>query len=318
MLVAFVVTTEMQFYYIPTGPFLLDMGATEAWLTATKTVAQISEVLVLTFLLHIAIKKIGVRWTMFIGIMAWPLRYILFMIPSLPIIVAALSLHGFGYAFFMVTGNIYTNKKATDDMRASAQALFIFATWGLGNYIGTLFTGYIWDTFKTPSGETIWWQFFLVPAIMCVVMGLIFLAFFRDDPKLTENGWRAVVAITRGGMAPAMIVARELDIRVVDTISVKSYNHQSQSEPRVIKAPDMDHVGDGTGVLVIDDLVDTGETAKALRQMLPDAHFATVYAKPAGRPLVDTFVTEVSQDTWIFFPWDMEPQPSTPIIGLRG
>ena len=192
MLVAFVVTTEMQFYYIPTGPFLLDMGATEAWLTATKTVAQISEVLVLTFLLHVSIRKIGVRWTMFIGIMAWPLRYLLFMIPSLPVIVAALSLHGFGYAFFMVTGNIYTNKKATDDMRASAQALFIFATWGMGNYLGTLFTGYIWDTFRTPSGETIWWQFFLVPATLCIVMGLIFLAFFRDDPKVTEDDLKGV------------------------------------------------------------------------------------------------------------------------------
>ena len=84
----------------------------------------------------------------------------------------------------------------------------------------------------------------------------------------------------------------------------------------VLKSADM--AEKGKGWLIVDDLVDTGETAKALRQMMPDAHFATVYAKPAGRPLVDTFVTEVSQDTWIFFPWDMEPQPSTPIIGLRG
>ncbi|MGB2072425.1 MAG: phosphoribosyltransferase family protein, partial [Candidatus Puniceispirillaceae bacterium] len=75
--------------------------------------------------------------------------------------------------------------------------------------------------------------------------------------------------------------------------------------------------GDGGGWLIVDDLVDTGETAKALKLMLPKAHLATVYAKPAGRPLVDTFVTEVSQDTWIFFPWDLEPQPSTPIIGQR-
>jgi xanthine phosphoribosyltransferase len=58
-------------------------------------------------------------------------------------------------------------------------------------------------------------------------------------------------------------------------------------------------------VLVIDDLVDTGKTARVVRAMLPNAHFATVYAKPAGRPMVDTFVTEVSQDTWIYFPWDM-------------
>ena len=62
--------------------------------------------------------------------------------------------------------------------------------------------------------------------------------------------------------------------------------------------------GRGKGLLVVDDLVDTGQTAKLVRDMLPDAHFAAVYAKPMGRPLVDTFITEVSQDTWIFFPWD--------------
>ena len=122
------------------------------------------------------------------------------------------------------------------------------------------------------------------------------------------GGWKAVVAITRGGMAPAMIVARELDIRTVDTISVKSYNHQAQTEPKVIKAPDAGMMGDGTGILVVDDLVDTGKTLELVRRLYPRAHFATVYAKPKGRPMVDTYITEVSQDTWIFFPWDMALQ----------
>ena len=58
-------------------------------------------------------------------------------------------------------------------------------------------------------------------------------------------------------------------------------------------------------MLVIDDLVDTGKTARLVRDMVPKCHYATMYAKPAGRPLVDTFITEVSQDTWIYFPWDM-------------
>ena len=62
--------------------------------------------------------------------------------------------------------------------------------------------------------------------------------------------------------------------------------------------------GEGKGVLIVDDLVDTGKTARVVRDILPAAHFATVYAKPMGRPLVDTFITEVSQDTWIYFPWD--------------
>ena len=74
---------------------------------------------------------------------------------------------------------------------------------------------------------------------------------------------------------------------------------------------------DGAGWLIIDDLVDTGHTARTVREMLPKAHFATVYAKPAGRPLVDTFITEVSQDTWILFPWDIEPQYSPPLASAK-
>ena len=131
-----------------------------------------------------------------------------------------------------------------------------------------------------------------------------------------DNGaWRAVVAITRGGMAPAMIVSRELDIRIVDTISIKSYDNQTQSEAKVLKAPDDALMGDGTGILIVDDLVDSGKTLEVVRRMYPNAHFATVYAKPKGRPQVDTFITEVSQDTWIFFPWDMALQYVEPYRG---
>ena len=141
------------------------------------------------------------------------------------------------------------------------------------------------------------------------------LAWRLDGQGPDDGDWKAVVAITRGGMAPAMIVARELDIRMVDTISVKSYNHQTQSEPVVIKSPDMDVVGDGEGVLVIDDLVDTGRTLEAVKAVMPKAHIATVYAKPMGRPMVETYITEVSQDTWIFFPWDMALQYVEPFRG---
>ncbi len=139
---------------------------------------------------------------------------------------------------------------------------------------------------------------------------------WRLDGKGPDNGdWKAVVAITRGGMAPAMIVARELDIRRVDTISIKSYDHQSQSAAQVIKTPDMDMMGDGTGVLVVDDLVDTGKTLDVVKDLMPAAHIATVYAKPMGHDRVDTYITEVSQDTWIFFPWDMALQYVEPYRG---
>ena len=118
-----------------------------------------------------------------------------------------------------------------------------------------------------------------------------------------------IVAITRGGLVPAAIVARELDIRLVDTVCVSSYEWQDhKGEVEVLKRLDMD----GDGWLLIDDLVDTGKTAETVRTMLPKAHFATVYAKPQGRPLVDTYITEVSQDTWILFPWDAESQYAEP------
>ncbi|MCX7889264.1 MAG: xanthine phosphoribosyltransferase [Rhodobacteraceae bacterium] len=139
---------------------------------------------------------------------------------------------------------------------------------------------------------------------------------WRLDGQGPDNGaWKAVVGVTRGGLVPAAVVARELDIRVVDTIGVKSYEHQDQSEARVIKAPQADLMGDGTGILVVDDLVDTGKTLELVRRLYPKAHFATVYAKPLGRPMVDTYVTEVSQDTWIFFPWDMALQYVEPFRG---
>ena len=141
------------------------------------------------------------------------------------------------------------------------------------------------------------------------------LAWRLDGQGPDDGAWRAVVAITRGGMAPAMIVSRELDIRTVDTISIKSYDHQTQSDASVLKMPDREMMTDGTGILIIDDLVDSGKTLEIVRKMYPNAHFATVYAKPKGRPQVDTFITEVSQDTWIFFPWDMALQYVEPYRG---
>jgi xanthine phosphoribosyltransferase len=137
--------------------------------------------------------------------------------------------------------------------------------------------------------------------------------FHRDARALAWrlNGagpFEAIVTVTRGGLVPAAIVARELDVRLIETICIASYDHTRQGELKVLKGVADELVkmsgGGGKGVLIVDDLVDTGKTARVVRDLLPKAHFATVYAKPMGRPLVDTFITEVSQDTWIFFPWD--------------
>ena len=133
--------------------------------------------------------------------------------------------------------------------------------------------------------------------------------------RLVERAqWKGIIAITRGGLVPAAIIAREFDIRLIDTICVKSYDWKEQMDGiNVLKGVE----GDGEGWLLLDDLVDTGKTAKGVRELLPKAHFATVYAKPEGKPLVDTFVTEVSQDTWILFPWDQESKFVQPIVNLH-
>lgn len=141
--------------------------------------------------------------------------------------------------------------------------------------------------------------------------------------RLADNGqeWRAMVCITRGGLVPAAIISRELNIRMIETVCIASYHdYDTQGQMKVLKgiAPDIAKDG-GEGVLIVDDLTDTGKTAAEVRAMLPKAHFAAVYAKPKGRPLVDTFVTEVSQDTWIYFPWDMGFTYQEPIAkGTRG
>lgn len=154
--------------------------------------------------------------------------------------------------------------------------------------------------------------------------------FHRDSKALAwklstiseEQGeWKAIVCITRGGLVPAAIIARELGVRNIETVCIASYHeYKDQGNLIVLKSISqniIEETNGGEGVLVIDDLTDTGATAKKVREMLPKAHFATVYAKPSGKPTVETYVTEVSQDTWIYFPWDLDLSYSTPISGKK-
>lgn len=151
--------------------------------------------------------------------------------------------------------------------------------------------------------------------------------FHRDARALAwrlaglEKKFESMVVITRGGLVPAAIICRELGIRMIETVCIASYHEYSeQGELHVLKeiTPALLE-NDGEGVLIVDDLTDTGKTAAIVRAMMPKAHFATVYAKPKGRPLVDTFVTEVSQDTWIYFPWDLGFTYQAPIAeGHKG
>jgi xanthine phosphoribosyltransferase len=139
-------------------------------------------------------------------------------------------------------------------------------------------------------------------------------AFHRATKELARQllgqNFTAIIAVSRGGLVPAAIIARELNIRVLDSICVASYQHDKQGSLSILKDANLP---DSEQLLIVDDLVDTGETAKALRERFPKARFVTVYAKPQGKPLVDHYVTDIEQDTWIQLPWDMELAYSKPL-----
>jgi len=119
--------------------------------------------------------------------------------------------------------------------------------------------------------------------------------------------WEGIVAVARGGLVPAALIARALDIRRVEAISVAAYEGDRLSPPTLVKHPAA--AGDGTGWLIVDDLVDTGTTMIFVRDLLPKAEVAVLYAKPSGRALADFHVREFPQDSWINFPWEMAAAP---------
>ena len=191
MAIAFVVTTELQFYYGPTGGFLENaLKIPHANIPMTMAVAQAAEILAMALFLPLALRKLGIRKTLAIGVIAWPLRYIVFAAAPYgpleimrPAVIASLTLHGLGYAFFFVVSQIYVDKVATKDIRASAQSLLTLITLGVGTWLGTQFTGYILTVFNPAADVTNWTKVFLVPCALTVLCAVAFLVFFKDPEK---------------------------------------------------------------------------------------------------------------------------------------
>lgn len=115
--------------------------------------------------------------------------------------------------------------------------------------------------------------------------------------------YRKILAITRGGLFPAGILARELDIRHVESVCIDTYQFQERGEPVMLKAPAPEYCQD---VIVVDDLADSGATLQMLRQHLDNSLIVTIYVKPKGESLVDLFHEKVAQNVWVRFPWDTE------------
>jgi xanthine phosphoribosyltransferase len=131
---------------------------------------------------------------------------------------------------------------------------------------------------------------------------------------LNKRPWEKIVGIARGGLIPAAIIARELNIHLIDTVCISSYTVKTQGESNILKALEVGKNSENW--LIIDDLVDTGKTAQLVRKMLPSSYFVTVYAKPEGRAWIDDCITQVSQDTWILFPWDSAPAYVKPLSDM--
>jgi len=183
--ITFVVATELEFFYILTAPFLESdqIGVSSADVPAVMTIAQLAEIFVMAWLLSYFLKKYGMRKTLAFGVIAWPIRYVIFAIGGPPwLVIASLALHGFCYVFFFVAAFIYVDKVAPPDIRASAQSLIAIVALGLGRFLGSLFAGEIRDVFTTEAG-TNWTSVFLVPCALTVICAAAFLLFFREEQR---------------------------------------------------------------------------------------------------------------------------------------
>ena len=186
--IAFVVTTELQFYFMLTYDFFTDsLHMSPANVPMVMTVAQLAEVVAMWWLLPIAIKKIGLKWTLALGVIAWPLRYVIFAIGQPTwLVVASLAFHGFGYAFFFVASQIYVNNAAHSDIRASAQSLLTLVTLGVGMWIGTQVSVFVLGYFTAGEGAaaaTNWTAVFLVPCVLTAACAVAYLVFFKPPEK---------------------------------------------------------------------------------------------------------------------------------------
>lgn len=199
--IAFVVSTQFHFYYVLGGPYLHTLGIAPAELPGTMAIAQTAEILVMAVGLRLVLPRIGFRWTLLLGLIAWPLRYALWAAVAwmhwpVWVAMASLTLHGFCTVFWFVAGQVYVDHVAPVDVRHSAQALLTLVTMGMGYYIGTHLAGLVQDFFTHPrvdvlgrpilgaAGEpgvvTDWGYVFLVPVIIGTLCAAAHRLFFRE------------------------------------------------------------------------------------------------------------------------------------------
>ena len=181
IIISFVVATELQFYYVLTAPYLISakIGVSESAVSGVMVIAQVAEIFTMALLLPYFLPKYGIKKTMIIGVLAWPLRYIIFVVGTPAwLVIASLSLHGFCYVFFFTAAYIYVDMVAPKDIRASAQSLIAMVILGLGMFVGSIFSGWIQNLF-TFEKVTEWQNVFLVPTALTLLCALAFVFVFK-------------------------------------------------------------------------------------------------------------------------------------------
>lgn len=186
---AILICIPLAFYYGFANVFLVEKGMENA--AGKMILGQASEaifILAIPFLFN----RIGVKNMLLLGMLAWILRYIAFGYgdtgSNMWLLYAGIILHGICYDFFFVTGYMYTEKKAGESIKNSAQGLFTFATYGLGMFIGTWFSGFVVDNYKTGPVHD-WLKIWMVPAYIAIAVLIFFIIFFREK-RVTASDQR--------------------------------------------------------------------------------------------------------------------------------
>ncbi len=184
LIVSFIVAIELPFYYNLTFLFLTEqqhgVGLAGSTANLAMSLGQVGEVLVM-LLLWPSLRKFGMRFTIFLGILAWPVRYAIFAIGEPTwLVVAAQTLHGICYSFFFVGGMIAVERLSPKDIRSSAQGLLIFATNGVGMLVGHFVSGRVHDFFALADGGHAWAKIFLVPIAVTIFAAAAFILFFSE------------------------------------------------------------------------------------------------------------------------------------------
>jgi nucleoside transporter len=179
----------LSFYYSWTNPFLNEIGMKFA--ASKMTMGQMSEIFFMLVMPFFFIRY-GVKKMIMIGMAAWILRYLLFAYGNNENLVwmlyTGIILHGICYDFFFVTGQIFVDKQAPSHLKASAQGMITFATYGLGMFIGTWFSGLIVGLFTTSKGGIdthTWTQIWLIPMVIAIVVLILFAILFKNSKKVT-------------------------------------------------------------------------------------------------------------------------------------